>query len=88
MDRQDLRRWLQLPDVAVEDFEVVKQFKSRLVGDPAFEYQTATSKINEEKRLAAIVASIHYDASTVPRGAYYRDAQHKLKQNPYFKGSH
>jgi hypothetical protein len=71
----------------MEDFEAVKQLKSRLVGDPAFEYQTIASKMNEEKRLAAIVVSIHYDASTVPRGAYYRDAQHQLKQNPYFKGT-
>ncbi|KAJ3412508.1 Radial spoke head protein 9 [Chytridiales sp. JEL 0842] len=42
--------------------------------------------ITEEKRLAGIIALITYETEIVPRGAYYRDATHKLSLNPMFKG--
>ncbi|KAJ3101901.1 Radial spoke head protein 9 [Phlyctochytrium bullatum] len=42
--------------------------------------------ISEEKRLAGTIALMNYEAEIVPRGAYYRDATHKLSLNPLFKG--
>ncbi|KAG5457810.1 MAG: hypothetical protein BJ554DRAFT_2085, partial [Olpidium bornovanus] len=42
--------------------------------------------MNEEKRLAAVVAQITHDAELVPRGAFYRDATEQLQVNPLFRG--
>jgi radial spoke head protein 9 len=48
--------------------------------------EAPTLIINEEKRLAGVVALINYEAQIVPRGAYYRNAMNELKQNPSFTG--
>ncbi|KAJ1562537.1 Radial spoke head protein 9 [Nowakowskiella sp. JEL0078] len=42
--------------------------------------------LNEEKRLAGVVALINYEALVVPRGAFYRNALGELKPNPSFEG--
>ncbi|KAJ3036627.1 Radial spoke head protein 9 [Rhizophlyctis rosea] len=42
--------------------------------------------INEEKRLSGTVALMNHEVQIVPRGAYYRDAMHKLRPNNAFQG--
>ncbi|KAJ3194769.1 Radial spoke head protein 9 [Irineochytrium annulatum] len=96
----DLTSWLQLPEVSSDDMVKIEKLTGRFTGDPAFEYSNGSEdeqeerkegepekpKVNEEKRLAGIVALINYEVEVVPRGAFYRDAMHKLDYNPMFKG--
>ena len=44
--------------------------------------------ITEEKRLAALVATIDSDVAVAPRGAYYRAPTGKIELNPSFEGLH
>ncbi|TPX43597.1 hypothetical protein SeLEV6574_g04967 [Synchytrium endobioticum] len=91
----DMVNWLQLPHLTPPEFKHMESILSRFLGDPSFEYpvteqvpegQDAPPPINEEKRLAGLVALINHEAQVVPRGAYYRDAVHELKSNPSFQG--
>ncbi|KAI8592249.1 Radial spoke head protein 9 [Geranomyces variabilis] len=89
----DLVNWLQLPEVVGPEMDKITQIPVRFSGDPAFEYTIAADSeegeetvINEEKRLSGTVALINYETEIVPRGAYYRDAMHKLHKNTSFAG--
>ncbi|KAJ3218245.1 Radial spoke head protein 9 [Dinochytrium kinnereticum] len=98
----DMASWLQLPEVTPEDMDMIEKIKGRFTGDLAFEYSFGEENeaeekpegapvepkktINEERRLAGTIALMNYEAEIVPRGAYYRDATHKLSLNPMFKG--
>ncbi|TPX30440.1 hypothetical protein SmJEL517_g05994 [Synchytrium microbalum] len=91
----DMVNWLQLPQLAPPELMRSENILSRFLGDPSFEYAVTETTpedaekppvINEEKRLAGLVALINHEAQVVPRGAYYRDALHELKSNPSFQG--
>ncbi|KAJ3107522.1 Radial spoke head protein 9 [Phlyctochytrium planicorne] len=98
----DMTTWLQLPEVTPEDMDLIEQIRGRFTGDLAYEYSfgeendgeekpdgaaTETKRtINEERRLAGTIALMNFECEIVPRGAYYRDATHKLSINPMFKG--
>ena len=43
--------------------------------------------ITEEKRLAALVATIDADVAVAPRGAYHRTPTGKIELNPSFEGN-
>ncbi|KAI9329240.1 hypothetical protein DFJ73DRAFT_860875 [Zopfochytrium polystomum] len=42
--------------------------------------------VNEEKRLAGVIAQLNYEVQVVPRGAFFRDATLTIKPNPLFTG--
>ncbi len=42
--------------------------------------------VNEEKRLATLVAAIDADVSVVPRGAYHKTPTGQIEINPSFEG--
>ncbi|KAJ3050059.1 Radial spoke head protein 9 [Rhizophlyctis rosea] len=95
----DLVNWLQLPDVSPEEMTRIEAIHGRFFGDPAYEYpvtsegeqegeegQAPPTPINEEKRLSGTIALMNYEVQIVPRGAFYRDAMHKLRPNINFQG--
>ncbi|KAJ3025413.1 UNVERIFIED_CONTAM: Radial spoke head protein 9 [Siphonaria sp. JEL0065] len=93
----DLVNWLQLPEVTPEDMPIIEKITKRFTGDPAFEFSTASEEvegeekpkgqtISEEKRLSGVIQLMNYEVQIVPRGAYFRDGNLTLQQNPMFKG--
>ncbi|KAI8848767.1 hypothetical protein BC829DRAFT_489842 [Chytridium lagenaria] len=97
----DMGTWLQLPEVTPDDMDLIEKIRGRFTGDLAYEYSFGEEAegeekpegapenkktINEERRLAGTIALMNYEVEIVPRGAFYRDATHKLSINPMFKG--
>ncbi|KAI8925221.1 hypothetical protein BC831DRAFT_550786 [Entophlyctis helioformis] len=87
--------WYLLPDVTAEEAKLADAIQGRFYGDPSYEHavpknaadpDAPDAKLREEKRLAAVVSAINYDAQIVPRGAYYRDLNRNIRANPNFKG--
>lgn len=90
--------WVQLPDIDEKTALLCDQVRERLVGDPSVESAiggedndgSSSSKrvvVTEEKRLARLIQQIDEDNSVVPRGAYTLNAQHKVIENPIFRGT-
>lgn len=48
--------------------------------------EVAADAITEEKRLAALVASVDDSCAVAPKGALLLDARHRVVQSPSFKG--
>jgi radial spoke head protein 9 len=93
-----LSTWLQLPDITEEEAVRLDAYTGRFVGEPGFEFgegqregeaEEAGQKpaMTEEKRLTAVIKQIDQDVQIVPRGAYYRDALHKINVNQLSKGT-
>ncbi|EGF81050.1 hypothetical protein BATDEDRAFT_24691 [Batrachochytrium dendrobatidis JAM81] len=91
----DSNNWFQLPEITPEEAKLAELAHGRFYGDPSYEHtipkdysdpNSSETKLREEKRLTALMSIINYQAQIVPRGAYYRNLDHKIIKNPNFRG--
>eukprot|EP01060_Flectonema_neradi_P010000 TRINITY_DN17145_c0_g1_i1.p1 TRINITY_DN17145_c0_g1~~TRINITY_DN17145_c0_g1_i1.p1 ORF type:complete len:272 (+),score=13.82 TRINITY_DN17145_c0_g1_i1:54-818(+) len=79
-------QWHLLPTIDDETIELCRLIKGDLRGDPAYGYEIKGFTIKESERLIAFITLCDRHCAVVPRGAFQKGEDGKVRVNPAFMG--